>query len=78
MIIARDDRPHQEAIVGGMSIEVGTEAQIDILATDEVGQDHLTIETDAIGVAVQDFETWTTRLICPFYEETRGTYRMCK
>lgn len=78
MIIAPDDRPHQEAIVAGTSTEVGTEAQTVILATDEVGQDRLTIGMDVIGVEAQDLETWTTRQICLFCDETHGMYQTCK
>lgn len=78
MIIALDDRLHQEDIVAETSIEVGTEARIVILATDEVDQDRLTIEMVVIGVAAQDLEMWTMRQICPFCDETRGMYRMCK
>ena len=78
MIIAPEDRPRQEGIVAGMSIEDGTGALIVILAIDEVGQDRLMVEMVATGVAAQDLETWTTRLICLFYDATRGMYQMCK
>lgn len=48
MIIVQGDHRHQEAIVAGTNIEVGTEVQNAILAADEVGRDRLLIEMDGI------------------------------
>ena len=79
MIIVQYDRLRREAFVDVMNIEeLGKEAQIVIIMTGEVVQDHLTTESGVIEVAAPEIGIWMTKRSYLFCEETPGMCLMCK